>query len=188
MSCKDCYRPSAYCWSCFHCWIPPEYIRRLKRKLFTIDSFDSSPSKALYLEISMRSCWAWQPASWQERATALGQGHKHRCQQALSQLPLLELQCSARDVSVWDTQRLQQSKSVHKRRYLVWQIAFFLSLYNFKGSNSTKLAHPNKNPSPYTQERGVNLRRPHHESWKPKNCAIQKEKKQHIHPQCPLKV
>lgn len=41
------------------------------KELFASDSFDSSPSKALHLEISVPSYWAWQPASWQERAIAL---------------------------------------------------------------------------------------------------------------------
>lgn len=58
-----------------HEWIPSECTRREKRKKkesFTTDSFDSSPSKALSLEMSTLSGWAWQPASWQERAIAPG--------------------------------------------------------------------------------------------------------------------
>lgn len=123
-----------------------------------------------------------------------GQGHKHGDWCALYPQPQLGPYGSAGNTSVWDTQRLQQSKNVHEKKYsgkidhtflIIIPIIIIAKLQRFK----TLLSHPSQN-SPFSSGgvgNSINSGRAHRESWSLKIKIPQRNKAPHpstVPPKC----
>ena len=110
------------------------------KELFTTDSFDSSPSKALYLGNQHALLLSLAASQLTRKSSCSGQGHRTRAGVPFFLQPQLELHCSAGSMCVRNAQRLQHSKNVHQKLYSD-MIAFSLSLsalllfYSCKVSN-----------------------------------------------------
>lgn len=109
------------------------------------NSFDSSPSKALLLEIGVLFYWAWQPASYQERAITLDKAMAQGwCALSLCS-PIWNHMLFSRTFICTGCTETSESSTVHERCTQAEEVTFSpSSSHNHRGSNITSVTPSKK--------------------------------------------